>query len=120
MTILSVFHFQASISIAEKLERKLRAIALRILNSKVPLKSETVVLQPELIVRRSTQRRAAKQASSKVKATGYAVLPPLKLGTCAFPFSASAPPARRFCVGLLQGTVALFSGPAAIVAGADL
>jgi len=42
-------------------------LALRILNSKVPLKPETVVLRPELIVRRSTQRRAAKQASSKAK-----------------------------------------------------
>ena len=40
-------------------------LALRILNSKAPLKPETVVLQPELVVRRSTQRRAAKPASSK-------------------------------------------------------
>ena len=41
------------------------SIALRILSSKTPLKPETVVLQPELVVRRSTQRRAAKPASSK-------------------------------------------------------
>jgi len=43
-------------------------VALRILNSKVPPKPETVVLQPELIVRRSTQRRGAKRASSKPRA----------------------------------------------------
>jgi len=42
-------------------------VALGILNSKVPPKPETVVLQPELIVRRSTQRRAARQATSKGK-----------------------------------------------------
>jgi LacI family transcriptional regulator len=42
-------------------------LALGILHSKVPPKSETVVLQPELIVRRSTQRRAAKPPSSKAK-----------------------------------------------------
>jgi len=40
-------------------------VALGILNSKVPLKPETVVLQPELIVRRSTQRSAAKPAPSR-------------------------------------------------------
>ena len=42
-------------------------LTLGILNSKVPPSPETVVLQPELIVRRSTQRRATKQASSKAK-----------------------------------------------------
>ena len=42
-------------------------IALGILNSKIPPKPQTVVLQPELVVRRSTQRRAAKQASSKAR-----------------------------------------------------
>jgi LacI family transcriptional regulator len=42
-------------------------IALGILNSKIPPRTETVVLQPELIMRRSTQRRGAKQASSKTK-----------------------------------------------------
>jgi LacI family transcriptional regulator, galactose operon repressor len=40
-------------------------IALGILNSKVPPKIESVVLQPELVMRRSTQRRSAKQATSK-------------------------------------------------------
>ena len=39
-------------------------ITLGILNSKVPPKPESVVLQPVLIVRGSTQRRAAKQARS--------------------------------------------------------
>jgi LacI family transcriptional regulator len=42
-------------------------IALAILNSKMPPKPQTVVLQPELIVRRSTQRRAAKPVPSKAK-----------------------------------------------------
>ena len=40
-------------------------IALGILNSKLPLKVENVVLQPELIVRRSTQRRANSTARTK-------------------------------------------------------
>ena len=43
-------------------------IALRILNSKVPPKPESVILQPELIVRRSTQRRGTKTNGSKAKA----------------------------------------------------
>ena len=43
-------------------------IVLGILSSKVPPKPETVVLQPELIVRGSTQRRAAKPASSRGRA----------------------------------------------------
>jgi LacI family transcriptional regulator, galactose operon repressor len=43
-------------------------VTLGILNSKVPPKPETVVLQPELIVRGSTQRRAAKQAHSRGRA----------------------------------------------------
>jgi LacI family transcriptional regulator, galactose operon repressor len=38
-------------------------IALGILNSKVPPKAEAVVLQPELIVRRSTERRGSKRIS---------------------------------------------------------
>ena len=42
-------------------------VALGILNSKAPPKPEKVVLRPELIVRRSTQRRAAKLASSKAR-----------------------------------------------------
>jgi LacI family transcriptional regulator, galactose operon repressor len=36
-------------------------LTLAILHSKVPLKPETVVLQPQLVVRGSTQRRAAKK-----------------------------------------------------------
>jgi LacI family transcriptional regulator len=52
---------------SRKIGEEAARLALRILNSKVPPKSETVVLRPELIVRRSTQRRAAKQASSKAK-----------------------------------------------------
>ena len=45
-------------------------IALDVLNSKVPLKPESVVLQPELIMRRSTQRRGAKRtiAASRARA----------------------------------------------------
>jgi LacI family transcriptional regulator len=39
-------------------------ITLAILNSKVPPRPEVVVLQPELIVRRSTQRRVAKRLSA--------------------------------------------------------
>jgi LacI family transcriptional regulator len=42
-------------------------LAITILNSKAPRKPETVVLRPELIVRKSTQRRGAKLASSKSK-----------------------------------------------------
>lgn len=42
-------------------------IALGILNSKIPPKPQTVVLQPELVVRRSTQRRPAKQAPSRAR-----------------------------------------------------
>jgi LacI family transcriptional regulator len=52
---------------SRKIGEEAARLALRILNSKVPPKPETVVLQPELIMRRSTQRRAAKQASSKAK-----------------------------------------------------
>ena len=40
-------------------------IALSILKSKIPLKPETVVLQPELIIRVDSTRRAAKPGSSK-------------------------------------------------------
>jgi len=43
-------------------------IALGILNSKIPPKPESVILQPELIVRRSTQRRATKSMASRAKA----------------------------------------------------
>lgn len=40
-------------------------IALGILNAKTPPAPETIVLRPELVVRRSTERRATKQVSSK-------------------------------------------------------
>src|SRR6185437_15108136 len=40
-------------------------VALRILNSKAQLKPETIVLQPELVVRRSTERRPDKRTASK-------------------------------------------------------
>jgi LacI family transcriptional regulator len=52
---------------SRKIGAEAARLALRILNSKVLPKSETVVLQPELIVRSSTQRHAAKPASSKAK-----------------------------------------------------
>jgi LacI family transcriptional regulator len=42
-------------------------IALGILNSKVPSKPESVILQPELVVRRSTRRTGSKTVPSKVK-----------------------------------------------------
>jgi LacI family transcriptional regulator, galactose operon repressor len=42
-------------------------IALGILNSKIPPKPQTVVLQPELVVRRSTERRPTKQAVARAK-----------------------------------------------------
>ena len=40
-------------------------ITLAILHSKVPPKPETVVLQPQLVVRGSTRRRAAKKATAR-------------------------------------------------------
>ena len=43
-------------------------IALAIINSKTPPKIESVILQPELVMRRSTQRRSAKQGTSKARA----------------------------------------------------
>ena len=46
-------------------------IVLGILNSKIPPKPQTVVLQPELVVRRSTERHAAKRASSKGNSRAY-------------------------------------------------
>jgi LacI family transcriptional regulator len=42
-------------------------IALAILNSKLPPKPENVVLQPELIVRRSTQRAGSRTVPSRAK-----------------------------------------------------
>ena len=70
MTILSAFHFQASTSTAGELGRKLRVVALRILNSKVAPRLETIVLQPELVVRRSTQRRGSRAARLKKRTRG--------------------------------------------------
>jgi LacI family transcriptional regulator len=43
-------------------------ITLAILNSKAPRKPETVVLPPELVVRRSTERTTVKHASAKGRA----------------------------------------------------
>jgi LacI family transcriptional regulator len=43
-------------------------IALTILNSKIPPKVESVVLRPDLIVRRSTQRRGAKRIVAAITA----------------------------------------------------
>ena len=40
-------------------------LTLAILHSKVPLKPESVVLQPQLVVRGSTRRRAAKKATAR-------------------------------------------------------
>ena len=40
-------------------------LALAILHSKVPLRPETVILQPQLVVRGSTRRRAAKRATAR-------------------------------------------------------
>ena len=44
-------------------------LTLAILHSKVPPKSETVVLQPQLVVRASTRRRAAKKAIARATPT---------------------------------------------------
>jgi LacI family transcriptional regulator, galactose operon repressor len=45
-------------------------ITLGILNSKAPPAPKSVVLQPELVVRRSTQRRAAKRSALKTRRGG--------------------------------------------------
>jgi LacI family transcriptional regulator len=42
-------------------------IALANLNSKTPLKPESVMLQPELIVRKSSQRRAGRKPAAPAK-----------------------------------------------------
>ncbi len=52
---------------SRKIGEEAARIALRILNSKMPPKPETLVLQPELIVRESTQRRGGKNISKKVR-----------------------------------------------------
>jgi len=54
---------------SRKIGEEAARIALRILNSKVPPKPKTLVMQPELIVRESTQRRTGKDISKKVRAS---------------------------------------------------
>jgi LacI family transcriptional regulator len=51
---------------SRKIGEEAARIALRILNSKAPPKPETVVMQPELIVRESTHRHTGKAISKKV------------------------------------------------------
>jgi LacI family transcriptional regulator len=53
---------------SRKIGEEAARIALRILNSKARLKPETLVMQPELIVRESTQRRTGTDISKKVRA----------------------------------------------------
>lgn len=53
---------------SRQIGREAARIALGILNSKIPPKPESVILQPELIARRSTQRRANKTTASRAKA----------------------------------------------------
>ncbi len=52
---------------SRKIGQEAARITLSILNSKTPLKPESVVLQPELVVRRSTQRHADKPMSSRAR-----------------------------------------------------
>jgi LacI family transcriptional regulator len=54
---------------SRKIGQEAARIALRILNSKAPPKPETVVMQPELIVRESTRRRTGEDISKKVRAS---------------------------------------------------
>ncbi len=53
---------------SQRIGEEAARLALGILNSKVPPKAESVVLQPELIVRASTRRRNAKHANSATRA----------------------------------------------------
>jgi len=53
---------------SQRIGEEAARVTLGILGSKVPPKAETVVLQPELVMRRSTQRRATKNAPSRGKA----------------------------------------------------
>jgi LacI family transcriptional regulator len=53
---------------SRKIGEEAARIALRILNSKMLPKPETLVLQPELVVRESTQRRTGKNISKKARA----------------------------------------------------
>jgi LacI family transcriptional regulator len=54
---------------SRKIGEEAARIALRILNSKALPKPETVVMQPELIVRESTHRRTGNDISKKVHAS---------------------------------------------------
>ena len=53
---------------SRRIGREAARIALGIVNSKVPPRPESVILQPELIARRSTQRPSNKSAGSRAKA----------------------------------------------------
>ena len=53
---------------SRKIGQEAARITLGILSSKTPPKAESVVLQPELVVRGSTQRHTAKPMSSRAKA----------------------------------------------------
>jgi LacI family transcriptional regulator len=53
---------------SRKIGQEAARITLGILNSKTTPKAESVVLQPELVVRRSTQRHTVKAMSSRAKA----------------------------------------------------
>jgi LacI family transcriptional regulator, galactose operon repressor len=53
---------------SRKIGQEAARITLGILNSKTTPKAERVVLQPELVVRRSTQRHTVKSMSSRAKA----------------------------------------------------
>src|SRR5580700_6311349 len=52
---------------SRKIGEEAARIALGILNLKVPPKPQTLVLQPELVVRESTQRRMSKNISKKAR-----------------------------------------------------
>ena len=52
---------------SRKIGEEAARIALGILNLKVPPKPQTLVLQPELVVRESTQRRMSKNISRKAR-----------------------------------------------------
>jgi len=69
------FHYDDSLRVLSSIDQHNRKIgeeaariALSILNSKMAPKPETVVLQPELIARESTQRRTGKNISKRTRA----------------------------------------------------
>ena len=53
---------------SQRIGEEAARVTLGILSAKVPPKPEVIVLQPELVVRRSTERRTTKHAASRVKA----------------------------------------------------